>query len=46
MAERDLPPLPPPVVPASKRLAEITLKGVVLGLAIAMLMAAANAYSG
>jgi putative OPT family oligopeptide transporter len=46
MAERDLPPLPPPVVPSSKSLAEITVKGVVLGLVIAMLMAAANAYLG
>lgn len=46
MADRDLPPLPPPVVPSSRNLAEITLKGVVLGLLIAMLMAAANAYLG
>lgn len=46
MTDRDLPPLPPPVVPSSKSLAEITVKGVVLGLVIAMLMAAANAYLG
>lgn len=46
MADSPLPPLPPPVVPSSRKMAEITLKGVVLGLLIAMLMAAANAYLG
>lgn len=46
MADSQLPPLPPPVVPSSRKMAEITIKGVVLGLLIAMLMAAANAYLG
>jgi putative OPT family oligopeptide transporter len=39
-------PLPPPLIPPERRLPEITIKGLALGIVLAMLMAAANAYLG
>ena len=38
--------LPPPIVPADRNLAEITVKAVILGIILSMLLAAANAYIG
>ena len=38
--------LPPPVVSADTNLAEITLKALILGVILSMLLAAANAYIG
>lgn len=38
--------LPPPLVPASRALPEITLKAFVLGIALSILLGAANAYIG
>lgn len=38
--------LPPPLVPAHRKLPEITIKALVLGIALAMLLGAANAYIG
>lgn len=46
MTEKTLPPLPPPLVPAERSLAEITLKAVIVGLLLAVALAAANAYLG
>ena len=39
-------PLPPPVVPAEISLTEITVKALILGALLSMLLAAANAYIG
>ncbi|AWB67474.1 oligopeptide transporter, OPT family [Saccharobesus litoralis] len=36
----------PPLIPADQNLAELTIKSVVLGIALSMLLAAANAYIG
>lgn len=41
-----LPPLPQPIVSPQRRLAEITIKGLILGCVLSMLLAAANAYIG
>lgn len=38
--------LPPPLVPAHRDLPEITIKALVLGIVLAMLLGAANAYIG
>ncbi len=38
--------LPPPMVPADRNLAEITVKALILGIVLSMLLAAANAYIG
>ena len=38
--------LPPPLVPAERSLAEITIKGLILGALLSMVLAAANAYIG
>ena len=38
--------LPPPIVPPNKNLAEITVKALILGIVLSMLLAAANAYIG
>lgn len=40
------PPLPPPLIGPERSLAEITVKGLLLGVVLSMLMAAANAYLG
>lgn len=39
-------PLPPPLVGPEVRLAEITVKGLILGALLSMILAAANAYIG
>jgi putative OPT family oligopeptide transporter len=39
-------PLPPPLVAPEVRLAEITVKGLILGALLSMILAAANAYIG
>lgn len=39
-------PLPPPVVPADRSIAEITVKALILGALLSMILAAANAYIG
>ncbi len=39
-------PLPPPVVAASSGIAELTVKALVLGALLSMILAAANAYIG
>ncbi|TKB50440.1 oligopeptide transporter, OPT family [Ferrimonas sediminicola] len=39
-------PLPPPVVGPQRTLAEITVKGLLLGILLSVLLAAANAYIG
>lgn len=38
--------LPPPVVPADRSIAEITVKALILGALLSMILAAANAYIG
>ncbi|MBV1911450.1 MAG: oligopeptide transporter, OPT family [Kangiellaceae bacterium] len=38
--------LPPPIVSADRHLAEITVKALILGIILSMLLAAANAYIG
>lgn len=38
--------LPPPVVPADRSIAEITVKALILGAFLSMILAAANAYIG
>ena len=39
-------PLPPPLVGPEVSLAEITVKGLILGAVLSMILAAANAYIG
>ncbi len=39
-------PLPPPIVAASSGIAELTVKALVLGALLSMILAAANAYIG
>lgn len=41
-----LKPLPPPLVPAQTSLTELTVKALILGALLSMLLAAANAYIG
>ena len=41
-----LAPLPPPLVAPERKLSEFTVKGMILGLVLSMLLAAANAYIG
>ena len=41
-----LPPLPRPLVPPERSLPEFTAKGLILGVLLSMLLAAANAYIG
>ncbi len=46
MPDAKLAPLPPPIVPPETSLAEITIKGLILGALLSMILAAANAYIG
>ncbi len=46
MTNKPLPPIPPPLVPPERTLAEITIKAVILGLLLAVVLAMANAYLG
>ncbi|MCZ6726765.1 MAG: oligopeptide transporter, OPT family, partial [Acidobacteria bacterium] len=46
MSDANRAPLPPPLVAPEVSLAEITIKGLILGALLSMILAAANAYIG
>ncbi len=46
MSDANRAPLPPPLVGPEVTLAEITVKGLILGAVLSMILAAANAYIG
>ncbi len=46
MSDANKAPLPPPLVAPEVNLAEITVKGLILGALLSMILAAANAYIG